>query len=316
MTRAVPELAIGDHARSDTLPEPAFSTAVTTGLQEYGFIVLSDHGIAPALLDAAYLQCQRLFALDTLVKNRYCGGLRGYTPFGMEHAKDSRHADLKEFWQIGRERPPDSHGAGQANLWPDELPEFQAVFVELFGALDAIARLVLRALTPALAVPPDYFESIACEGNSILRLIHYPPVPTNADPQALRSAPHEDINLLTVLVAARGAGLELRDRDGSWLPVATEQRNLIVDSGDMLARLTNDVIPATTHRVVNPVGPNVSRYSMRFFLHPTDATELDCLPSCLGVGPKYPPITAGEFLAQRVREIGLASDDTDAAEPS
>ncbi len=316
MIRAVPELALGSNARNAELPEPAFCAAVTTGLQEYGFIVLRDHGIAPALLDAAYWQCQQLFALDTVVKDRYRGGLRGYTPFGKEHAKDSRHADLKEFWQIGRERRTDSHAQVQANLWPHELREFQTVFVELFGALDAIARLVLRALTPALAVAPDYFESVAREGNSILRLIHYPPVASDADPQALRSAPHEDINLLTVLVAARGAGLELRDRDGSWLPVATEPRNLIVDSGDMLARLTNDVLPATTHRVVNPVGPNVSRYSMPFFLHPTDSTVLDCLPSCRGDGPKHPPITAGEFLAQRVREIGLASDHADAGDRS
>jgi isopenicillin N synthase-like dioxygenase len=141
----------------------------------------------------------------------------------------------------------------------------------------------------------------------VLRLIHYPPVPPEADPNCVRSAAHEDINFLTILVAARGAGLELLDRDGRWLPVETEPRNLIVDSGDMLARLTNDVIPATTHRVVNPAGPNVSRYSMPFFMHPTESTSLRCLPSCLGVGgAKYPETTAGAFLAQRLREIGLA----------
>lgn len=122
----------------------------------------------------------------------------------------------------------------------------------------------------------------------------------------MRSAAHEDINFLTILVAARGAGLELLDRDGRWLPVETEPRNLIVDSGDMLARLTNDVIPATTHRVVNPAGPNVSRYSMPFFMHPTESTSLRCLPSCVGAGVRYPEISAGEFLAERLREIGLA----------
>jgi isopenicillin N synthase-like dioxygenase len=123
----------------------------------------------------------------------------------------------------------------------------------------------------------------------------------------VRSAAHEDINFLTLLVAARGAGLELLDRDGSWLPVESAAQNLIVDSGDMLARLTNGVIPATTHRVVNPAGPNVSRYSMPFFMHPANATSLACLPSCVGAGAKYGPITAGEFLAERLREIGLTT---------
>jgi isopenicillin N synthase-like dioxygenase len=192
------------------------------------------------------------------------------------------------------------------NVWPAELPEFRATFEALFAALDETGRTLLEALAPGLGLPPTYFDPLVRDGNSVLRVIHYPPVPADADPQAVRSAAHEDINFLTILVAARGAGLQLLDRDGRWLPVETEPRNLIVDSGDMLARLTNDVIPATTHRVVNPEGPNVSRYSMPFFMHPRESTSLRCLPSCLGTGAKYPEITAGEYLAERLREIGLA----------
>ena len=169
------------------------------------------------------------------------------------------------------------------------------------------AKLLLRALAPRLDLPEDYFDAKVKYGTSILRVLHYPPVPDDAPAGAVRSAAHEDINFLTMLVAAKGAGLQLLDRDGAWLPVETEPRNLIVDSGDMLERLTNGVIPSTTHRVVNPEGPNVSRYSMPFFMHPASDVSLKVLPSCEGARPPLPEITAGEFLAERLRAIGLAS---------
>ena len=165
---------------------------------------------------------------------------------------------------------------------------------------------MLRSITPQLSLESEYFTRRLRDGNSVLRLIHYPPVSADADPRCVRSAAHEDINFLTVLVAARGAGLELLDGEQRWLPVQPDPRHLIVNSGDMLARLTNDVIPAKTHRVVNPHGPNISRFSMPFFLHPTSATSLRCLPSCIGNGAKYSAITAGEFLQQRLRDIGMA----------
>jgi isopenicillin N synthase-like dioxygenase len=146
------------------------------------------------------------------------------------------------------------------------------------------------------------------DNNSVLRVLHYPPVPARIPPGSLRAAPHEDINLLTLLVAAQGPGLQLLDRDGRWLPVETDRHNLIVDSGDMLARITNERIPATTHRVVNPRGDNVSRYSMPFFLHPNSRAMLSCLPGCEGDGARYPDIRAADFLAERLREIGLLAD--------
>ena len=305
----VPELSLVEYTQGDAAARVRFRAALLQGLQRFGFVVLRDHAVPVALLDEAYELARELFARPLPDKLAQRGGLRGYTPFGTEHAKDSRFPDLKEFWQIGREPPPPGVDAVEPlppNVWPSGWPRFREVFLSLYAGLDATGRTLLEALAPGLGLAPDYFEPRVREGNSILRLIHYPPIPADADPNCVRSAAHEDINFLTILVAARGAGLELLDRDGRWLPVETAPRNLIVDSGDMLARLTNGVIPATTHRVVNPAGPNVSRYSMPFFMHPTSATSLACLPDCVGAGEKFPPITAGEFLEQRLREIGLA----------
>ncbi|MFN3513658.1 MAG: isopenicillin N synthase family dioxygenase [Phenylobacterium sp.] len=307
MTRGVPELSLRDFTHGDDAARQAFSRALMEGLQRYGFIILTDHNVPTELLGRAYDLAEALFALPEAQKRRYAAGLRGYTPFGTEHAKDSRLPDLKEFWQIGRDPapslPPEDF---PPNAWPQEIPDFQETFQTLFAGLDETGRLLLEALAPQLSLPPDYFDDKVRDGTSILRVLHYPPVPDDAPPGAVRSAAHEDINFLTILVAAKGAGLQLLDRDGSWLPVETEPRNLIVDSGDMLQRLTNGVVPSTTHRVVNPEGPNVSRYSMPFFMHPNSATSLACLPSCQGDGAKWPPITAGEFLRERLREIGLA----------
>jgi isopenicillin N synthase-like dioxygenase len=167
---------------------------------------------------------------------------------------------------------------------------------------------MLEALTGPLELPQTYFRQMTEDGNSILRLLHYPPLAEGADPRSVRAAAHEDINLITILVAATTSGLELLDRDGSWLPVETDKNNLIVDAGDMLARITNDVIPSTTHRVVNPPdGQNSDRYSMPYSIHPNPEAVLTCLPSCRGAGAKYPDIRAQDFLMERLREIGLTN---------
>jgi isopenicillin N synthase-like dioxygenase len=260
---------------------------------------------------------QQFFAQDSTVKEASNGGLRGYTPFGTEHAKDHAVPDLKEFYSVGREAAPERDGELDPehyppNVWPAAPATLREVFSALYSSLDGAGQQLLAALEPALQLPAGWFATRCVAGNSVLRVIHYPPVGAGVAPGAVRSASHEDINLLTLLVAARGGGLQLLDRDGTWLPVETEPRNLIVDSGDMLARLTNGVIPATTHRVVNPGGEfaniaNASRYSMPFFLHPTNATSLAALPSC--VSPerplRHPPTTAGDYLDERLREIGL-----------
>ena len=307
MTDGVPTLSLKAFTAGDTAQRKAFSADLMRGLQRYGFIILADHNVDEALLDEAYRLSAAFFAEDEAFKRRYAAGLRGYTPFGVEHAKGRSVADLKEFWQLGRDAydPDAPDGDFAPNVWPERPAGFEPVFKRLFAALDETGRLLLQALAPQLGLAEDYFDPLVKGGTSILRVLHYPPVPDDAPPGAVRSAAHEDINFITILVAARGAGLELLDRDGAWLPVETRPGNLIVDSGDMLARLTNGVIPATTHRVVNPAGPNVSRYSMPFFMHPTSATPLDVLPTCIGDGAKFPPITAGAFLAERLREIGL-----------
>jgi isopenicillin N synthase-like dioxygenase len=307
MTRSVPELSLKAFTDGDAGQRAAFSDAMMRGLQDYGFFVLKDHGVPLELLQRAYAEAEGLFALPEATKRQYARGMRGYTPFGVEHAKDSGHPDLKEFWQVGHDPSPDAPADEpfEPNVWPAEAPGVRAAFSQLFGALNGTGIVLLRALAPKLGLADDWFDEKVRWGTSLLRVLHYPPLAEGMDPNAVRSAAHEDINFLTIMVAAKGAGLELLDRDGTWLPVVTEPTNLIVDSGDMLARMTNGVIPATTHRVVNPTGPNVSRYSMPFFMHPTLETSLAVLESCVGDGAKFEPVTAGEFLDERLRAIGL-----------
>lgn len=306
----VPELSLSAYRHGDRTARTAFEDALFDGFKYYGFIILKDHGIAPALLHRAYEMSAALFALPESEKMKYFqpDGQRGYTPFGREHAKNSTFPDLKEFWHVGREFEPGSPLADTypSNLWPPAPSGFRDTFLELYAALEDAGMVMLEALAPSLNVDADFFRRMATNGNSILRLLHYPPISEGAEPGAIRAAAHEDINLITILVAANGGGLELLDRQGRWLPVETDTDNLIVDAGDMLARICNDVIPATTHRVVNPSGPNVSRYSMPFFMHPHSDAVLSCLESCRGDGAKYDEITADQFLKQRLKEIGLA----------
>jgi len=306
----VPELSLKAYTDGGADERKRFQDALYEGFQYFGFIILKDHGVSRDLLKRAYDLSAALFDLPEGYKMQFFreDGQRGYTPFGREHAKDSKFPDLKEFWHVGREFEAGSPLADTylPNMWPEKPENFRETFLEIYDALEAAGLVMLEALAPSLGVDDDYFRRMATNGNSILRLLHYPPIPDDADPNCIRAAAHEDINLITILVAAEGAGLELLDRDGTWLPVETDPDNLIVDAGDMLARVCNDVIPATTHRVVNPDGPNVSRYSMPFFMHPHSDAVLSCLESCKGKGAKYPDITADAFLKQRLQEIGLA----------
>lgn len=312
ITRQVPTLSLSHYTSGTIDQKQNFVEQLWTGLKDYGFIILKDHGVSVELQAQAYELLQKFYDLPEAVKKSYIsaagGGQRGYTPFGQEHAKDSPVMDLKEFWHVGRE--VSSNHAMSAhypkNIWPSEFPEFQTVFSELFLNLDRAGQNMLEALTGPLGLEKDYFKTRVQEGNSILRLLHYPPIPEGVDPRCLRAAPHEDINFITLLPAASAAGLQLKDRDGTWLDVSGEPGTLIVDVGDMLARLTNDVLPSTTHQVINTSeGKSKSRYSMPFFMHPQSDVDLDCLASCVGIGKKYPAIKAGDFLMQRLREIGL-----------
>ena len=311
--RKVPTLSLGSYLHGSKNDKLNFIEQLFVGMKDYGFIILKDHSVPVELLTEAYQVLERLYSLTDKQKLSYVselgGGQRGYTAFGKEHAKDSPVMDLKEFWHVGREVP-----AGHAfskyypkNIWPDDtVPEFRPLFEKLFAQLELAGVQMMEALTYPLQVETDYFKKMVVEGNSILRLLHYPPIPAGVDPRCVRAAAHEDINFITILPAATTSGLQLKDRDGSWLDIASDYGTLIVDAGDMLARITNDVIPSTTHRVINPQdGKNQSRYSMPFFMHPHPESLLSCLPSCKGAGAKYPDITAHEFLMQRLREIGL-----------
>ncbi len=292
-----------------------FVAELGAAYREFGFCGITGHGIDEALVGGARDAFRRFFALPRESKMRYhvagSGGARGYTPFGVETARASRHPDLKEFWHIGRELPPDApQGAAMPpNLWPAEVPGFREYGYGLYRALDALGSRVLAALALHLGLPERFFDDKVDHGNSILRALHYPPLEPGHGP-AVRAGAHEDINLVTLLVGASSAGLELRTRDGSWLPVTTHGDAIVVNIGDMLQRLSNGVYPSTTHRVVNPPGTDASkpRYSVPYFLHPNPDVVLDPIAECISADnpSRYDStLTAHQYLEQRLREIKL-----------
>lgn len=284
----------------------AFVKRFGGALQDLGFVALEGHGIAQALFDEAYDVFRGFFAMPDEVKRRYedaaSGRRRGYTSFGVEHAKDNPTPDLKEFFHVGRE------GGKYPNLWPDDPPALRAVAMKLFDELDAVARELLGALAEWLGEAPTSLQSLAHRGNAVWRIIHYPVCDGFDRPGAMRAAQHEDINLMTLLPPADQSGLEILKRDGTWLAVHAVPGQIIVDTGDMMKRITADRIPATTHRVVNPEGAPEPRYSMPFFVHPHVDAVLSVLPTCVhpGAEPKYPPIAYEDFLSERLAQIGLA----------
>jgi isopenicillin N synthase-like dioxygenase len=290
--------------------------ALGRAFREYGFVSLSGHGIDAALVEPAYEAVRGFFALPEQVKRRYhlpgLAGARGYTPFGTEKAKDQSLPDLKEFWHVGRELSPnDPHHASLApNVWPAEVPGLKPALLALYRALDALGARVLSFIALDLELGRDWFEPHIEHGNSILRPLHYPPLGDATSAAGVRSAAHEDINLITLMVASGEPGLEILRRDGQWLAVEVGPGQVVVNIGDMLQRLTNHVLPSTTHRVVNPAGELglCSRYSLPFFLHPNPEFVIESLPSCVSETrpDRYPtPITADAYLRQRLSEIGL-----------
>ena len=292
----------------------AFSQALGASFARYGFAVVADHDLPEALTATALDRTKAFFALPDPVKRGYHvaggGGQRGYTPFGIEAAKDAARADLKEFWHVGRDLPVDHRFAADmpANIWPTRPEGFKSVFLELFEAFDRAGDRLLSAIARHLKLAPNWFDHAVEDGNSILRLLHYPPIPMDAE--GVRAGAHEDINLITLLLGAEEAGLELLDRDGKWLAIRPPEGAMVVNVGDMLQRLTNHVLPSTTHRVVNPPPERRghSRYSMPFFLHPAPDFLIETLPGCITAeNPnRYPtPITAHDYLHERLVEIGL-----------
>ncbi|MBX9576001.1 MAG: isopenicillin N synthase family oxygenase [Caulobacteraceae bacterium] len=293
----------------------AFARDLGASFERYGFAVVSDHGLDADLIDAAVADAKAFFALPEDVKRQYhrpgTGGARGLTPFGVEAAKDAKAADLKEFWHTGRELP-EGHAYTATmpqNLWPTEVAGFREHVYGMYEALDALGRKLLKAIARHLGLADDYFDDKVQLGNSVLRLLHYPPVP--ADAPGVRAGAHEDINVITLLLGAEEAGLQLKEKDGSWLDIAPPPGALVVNIGDMLQRLTNHVLPSTTHRVVNPAPERrgFARYSTPFFLHFNPDFLIETLPSTITPGnpDRYAgkAITADDYLAERLREIRL-----------
>ncbi len=290
-----------------------FAAAFGASFRRFGFAMVRDHGMDPALIEEGLALTRRFFALPEAVKTRYDArsnsGQRGYTAFGREIAKGGRENDLKEFWHIGRDLSANDPLAGTMppNVWPEELPEFKPVFTRLFAAFDRIGAALLSAIALHLGLEADWFDDPARNGNSILRLLHYPPV--SPDAPGIRAGSHEDINLITLLLGAEEGGLELKDRGGHWLPVVPPPGVLVINVGDMLQRLTNHVLPSTSHRVVNPPPERrgIARYSMPFFLHLRPDFVIDALPQCVSENHprRDPPISANDYLKERLVEIGL-----------
>jgi isopenicillin N synthase-like dioxygenase len=308
----IPELSLKQYTMGSANERLDFSAQLFAALKEFGFAIIKDHLIDKQKLSNCYNLTEELFKLPVHTKEKYAlkdnGFQRGYTPFGTEHAKDQKVPDLKEFWHVGRELASNHEFASlyPMNIWPSEVAEYKPSMLELYELLDETGEILLESLTGPLDVPTNYFTDMVQDGNSILRVLHYPPISKDADPRSIRAAAHEDINLITLLVSASASGLEILTREGEWMSVDTDPSNIIVDSGDMLSRITNEVIPSTTHRVVNPQdGKNTSRYSMPYFIHPHPKATLSCIESCVGPGRKYTDINAQEFLFQRLREIGL-----------
>jgi isopenicillin N synthase-like dioxygenase len=306
---AVPPLSL---SRAADDPD-AFAQDFGGSFHRFGFAIVADHGIDQGLIDRAWAATKAFFAQPVEAKMPYKspkGGARGYTPFGIEIAKGASENDLKEFWHVGRDLPPGHRYSDSMppNIWPDYPSDFKSVFTELYAEFDRVGDQLLSAIALYLGLAPDWFVEPVRDGNSVLRLLHYPPV--SADAPGIRAGAHEDINLITLLLGAEEAGLQLLDRDGQWLAVDPPAGALVVNVGDMLQRLTNHVLPSTTHRVVNPPPERrgVPRYSMPFFLHLASDFPIKTLPGCVSADnpDRYPQaITADDYLQQRLKEIGL-----------
>ena len=313
----IPRLDLLDFIGDDHVKQHAFSQELGTAFNDTGFVMIANHGLDSARIDELYRQIQAFFTLPEDIKRNYeipgLFGQRGYTGKGREKAKDALTPDLKEFWQCGQtilDDDPIKHEYPE-NIMVAELQEFNVILREVYAQLEETGKHLLKAIARYLSLPDTFFDKHVHNGNSILRALHYFPIenPDSIAPDAVRSAEHEDINLITLLIGASADGLEVLTRDGTWFPVKAQGEDIVVNVGDMLQRLTNNVLKSTTHRVVNPPREllGTSRFSVPFFLHPKSNMDLTCLKSCITEdNPKqYSNMTAGEYLDERLREIGL-----------
>lgn len=314
---AIPVVNLYDFTHGTPKERERFIKTWGDGLREYGFATVDRHDVPLDLTHRLFEEAARFFASPDDRKRRYIvpnsGGARGYTAFGKERAVGATAHDLKEFWHVGQETPAGALAAMYPpNVWPSDAGAFRHTVLEIYRALEKTALQMLRATALYLELPEDHFASMATDGNSVLRIIHYPPIPPGGAPAgAVRAAAHEDINLITLLCEASTGGLEVLTRDGTWLPISSLDGQIVADAGDMLELATNGELEATTHRVVNPPESEWgrSRYSMPFFVHPRPEVMLDPKPLVRGGVQKYSPISAHDYLTARLREIGLYDAD-------
>lgn len=313
----IPSLDLADFLSRDSAKKERFVKELGTAYQNIGFVAIKNHGLNEDLTRNLYNAVQRFFMLPDSIKQKYedegIAGQRGYTGKGKEHAKGRSTGDLKEFYHIGQE-VTDSDPIKEEypdNIWPDEVPGFKTYSMAAYKILEEAGMNMLRAIALHLGLNEDYFDDKVRNGNSILRPIHYFPIenPENIPEDAVRAAEHGDINLITLLMGASAEGLQVLRRDGKWIPITALPDQVVVNVGDMLARLTNDKLKSTIHRVVNPPRDQLrtSRYSIPFFMHPRSDMNLASLESCIDENEpkKYSDMTAGEFLNERLAEIGL-----------
>jgi isopenicillin N synthase-like dioxygenase len=313
----IPSLDLADFQSGSEKAKQKFVAYLGDAYHNIGFVAIKNHFLTDDQQQRLYTAIKKFFALPDDVKKKYehteIAGQRGYTGKGKEHAKGRNTGDLKEFYHIGQElSDADLKKEGYPpNVWPKEVAELQSVGVDVYKALEKTGTYILRAIALYLGLPEKYFDDKIRSGNSILRPIHYYPIdnPDAVPADAVRAAEHGDINLITLLMGASADGLQVLRRDGKWIPITALPDQLVVNVGDMLERLTNKKLKSTIHRVVNPPRHlmNTPRYSVPFFMHPRSEMDLAALASCVDAeNPKrWDDITAGEFLDQRLREIGL-----------
>jgi isopenicillin N synthase-like dioxygenase len=312
--QGIPSVDLHDFTHGSPEQRSAFVASLGEAFSKVGFVAVKNHGLSEELTTSLYREVKNFFNLPLENKLAYevkeLAGQRGYTSFGREHAKGMQEGDLKEFWHFGQIVEGQDPIASEYpdNILCKELPVFNEIGLEAFKQLENSGRSLLRAIALFLNLEEDYFDNKIHNGNSVLRPIHYGPILTEPS-GAVRAGAHEDINLITLLMGASAEGLEVLNKQGEWIAVTALPEQVVVNVGDMLQRLTNNVLRSTTHRVVNPPREkwNTSRYSIPFFLHPRSDMRLDCLPSCISESNPlhYSPISAGEYLNERLEEIGL-----------
>ncbi len=312
--QTIPSVDLNDFLSDDPILKQKFVKQIGTAFEEIGFVALSGHFLDTNLVADLYEEVRNFFNLPIEIKKSYenpdLGGQRGYVSFGKEHAKGKKEGDLKEFWHFGQYVEKDSKYALEypENVLVNELPRFNTIGKTAYQMLEKTGVYVLRALALHLGLDEFYFDEYAYNGNSILRPIHYPPITVEPE-NAIRAAAHGDINLITLLMGAQGKGLQVQNHDGEWIDAIANPDQLMINVGDMLSRHTNNKLKSTIHQVVNPPRElwGTSRYSIPFFMHPVSDMKLDCLPSCIdNQNPRlFEPITAGEYLNERLVELGL-----------